>query len=215
MLRQDGVCVPISTLTTKVYDKLLDGFDVLQRTGDVKNILFLARVEKEKGIYMAIETYLLLKQKFPYLKLTIVGGGSELENVTEYIIEKQLPDISIRGTLNGGSLIEAYRNSSLYLFPTFHGEGMPTSVLEAMAFGLPVITRKVGGLADFFEDGKMGYITESYDPKDFSDAIERYIKDEGLTRRVSLYNYQYAKEHFYASKVAQKMEKTVKSFIYG
>ena len=38
---------------------------------------------------------------------------------------------------------------------------MPISVLEAMAYGLPVITRPVGGIRDFFEDGKMGFLTEA------------------------------------------------------
>lgn len=45
---------------------------------------------------------------------------------------------------------------------------MPTVVLEAMAFGLPVVTRAVGGLCDFFEDGKMGRITNSMNPMDYA-----------------------------------------------
>lgn len=214
MLRQDGVSVPISTLTTKVYDKLLEGYDVLQRTGDVKNILFLTRVEKTKGIYIALEAYKMLREKYSNICFSIVGGGSALESIRLLINKEKIPSVRVTGHLSAIALRKEFENADIYVFPSY-SEGMPTSVLEAMAFGLPVITRKVGGLADFFEDGKMGYITESYEPKDFSDAIEQYIKDEVLTRRVSLYNYQYAKEHFYASKVAQKMEKTVKSFIYG
>ena len=45
---------------------------------------------------------------------------------------------------------------------------MPTVVLEAMAFGLPILTRNVGGLVDFFKNDKMGFITDSLEPKDFS-----------------------------------------------
>ena len=214
ILYQDGVTIPISTQTTKVYDKLLDGYDVSQRTGKVKNILFLTRVEKTKGIYIALEAYKMLREKYSNICFSIVGGGGALESVRLLIKDENIPSVRVTGHLSANALRKEFENADIYVFPSY-SEGMPTSVLEAMAFGLPIITRKVGGLADFFEDGKMGYITESYNPEDFFVAIERYLKDEALTRRVSLYNYQYAKEHFYASKVAQKMEKTVKTFIYG
>ena len=87
---------------------------------------------------------------------------------------------------------------------------MPTVVLEAMAFGLPVFTRKVGGLADFFENGKMGYITDSLDPKDFAEAMIPYLEDIEQTKKVSQYNAKYAKEHFMASSVAKQIENTIK-----
>ncbi len=64
----------------------------------------------------------------------------------------------------------------MYLFPTYH-EGMPGSVLEAMGYGLPVITRTVGGLPDFFEHEKMGFITESLDASVFADFLEQLVKD--------------------------------------
>ena len=102
------------------------------------------------------------------------------------------------------------KTSELYLFPTY-SEGMPTSVLEAMAFGLPVITRPVGGLKDFFENGEMGYMLESLDPEVYVHHIETLIKDVKLTKRISDYNYRFIKEHSLASKIAKNLEDILKS----
>lgn len=89
---------------------------------------------------------------------------------------------------------------------------MPTVVLEAMAFGLPVMTRYVGGLCDFFEDGKMGRITNSCNPADFASMIEPFINDENYTKEVSLYNHEYALKHFMASKVGRKIEQLLRQY---
>ena len=83
---------------------------------------------------------------------------------------------------------------------------MPTSVLEAMAFGLPVFTRNVGGLKDFFVAGQMGFITDSLNAEDFANAIKSFLSDQELYRQVSRYNHHYACEHFLASKVAALIE---------
>ncbi len=75
----------------------------------------------------------------------------------------------------------------MYLFLSYT-EGMPTVVLEAMIFGLPIFTRKVGGLIDFFENGKMGYISSSLDPVVFAEAMKPYIESSAKMKSVSLYN---------------------------
>ena len=84
---------------------------------------------------------------------------------------------------------------------------MPNSVLEAMAFGLPIITRPVGGIADFFENSHHGFITKSRDPSVFANYIEKLISNKVLYKKSSLYNYKYAQENFLASKVAKVLEK--------
>lgn len=206
------VSTPIVLSTTKVDDNLVVGFDPESRSGKVRNVLFLARIEKAKGIYEAIEVFELLKVKYPFLTLTIVGNGSELSVVREYAESNNLFDINIKGELRGKELIGAFTDADLYLLPSYH-EGMPTSVLEAMAFGLPVITRNVGGLPDFFENGKMGYITDSLNPLEFANAIIPYIDDATFTRKVSLYNQRYAKTHFMASHVAKAVEEQLKRFV--
>ncbi len=209
-----GVSTPIELSTTKVDDALLEGCDVeKERTGKVKNILFLARVEKAKGVFIAIDTYRILKEKYPFLTLTIAGDGSALPQVKKMVAEEKIPDVIITGRVSGQALIDAYKNADLSSSSSSYGEGMPTSVLEAMAFGLPIFTRNVGGLVDFFEDGKMGYITDSLDAADFAQAMIPYIEDPELTKRVSIYNAQYAREHFLASSVAKRVEDTIKKYV--
>ena len=111
------------------------------------------------------------------------------------------------------NIVANKKEADLYLFPTFHAEGMPTSVLEAMAFGLPVITRPVGGLQDFFVDGKMGRLIDSLDPNDFASVIMDYIQSPIDVKRISLFNHEYALEHFMASIVAKKLENELSKYI--
>ncbi len=212
-LREWGVKQPIYCTTTKVDDRLLDNMDISIRTGKVNTILFLARIEKAKGIYEVVDTFNLVQKIYPDMHLHIVGDGTELDNLKEYVRKLNLTNIEFTGMLSGDSLINQYKKSDIYLFPS-HGEGMPTTVLEAMAFGLPVITRPVGGLVDFFENGRMGVMVDSLAAEDFLEAIQQYIDDPQLTERTALYNYNYAKEHFYASTVAGKMEDLFKRVVY-
>lgn len=90
---------------------------------------------------------------------------------------------------------------------------MPTALLEAMAFGLPVATRPVGGIPDFFVNEEMGLLTESLDPNVYSKYIEQLINNSSLVAQISRTNYEYAKNHFMASIVAKNMEMIFNKFI--
>jgi glycosyltransferase involved in cell wall biosynthesis len=210
-LEEWGITIPVYIATTEVDDRLLSGFDIQERNGKIESLLFLARIEKEKGIYIAIVAFQLLKRKYPYLTMRVVGSGLALKEAKNLIEKEHITDIIFTGNLNGSDLKNQFIESDIYILPSYT-EGMPTSVLEAMAFGLPVITRPVGGLVDFFENGKMGTMIESLDPIDFANSIERYINNPDLTKAVSLYNHTYAKEHFMASKVAEHLENICKGF---
>ena len=203
-----GVTVPIRLTTTKVDDALLDSTAI--KTNETnRNILCLTRIEKAKGIYETVDTFAILKQKYKNATLTFVGDGSELETLKEYAKSKILSDIRFTGKLSGKELSKEYQNADFFLFLSY-GEGMPTVVLEAMAFGLPIFTRKVGGLADFFENGKMGYITDSLVPNDFADAMIPYLENPELSKQAAQYNANYAQKHFMASNVAKQIEQTIK-----
>lgn len=203
-----GVVVPIHLTTTKVDDRLVDSFDIEAKNFNTKNILFLARVEKEKGIYTALDAIKILQNKENDVTFRIAGNGNELENAKQYATNNDIK-AEFLGNLFGDALINEFKSANLYILPT-HGEGMPTSVLEAMAFGIPVISRPVGGLCDFFENGKMGQLIDSLNPQEYADEIEKYINNPSKTKAVSLYNHEYAKMHFLASSVAKRIEEALK-----
>lgn len=195
--------------TTIVDESLLTGYDndsKLRVAEKNVNILFLARIEKHKGIYEAVNAYAILKEKMNNVELFIAGDGSETIEVTKYVKKKNIPDIYFVGYVTGREKRELFGKSHIYVFPTNHFEGMPITVLEAMSFGLPVITRPVGGIKDFFENGKMGFLTQSNNPEDFAGLIEKLLCDRENLSKISKYNFNYAKEHFYASTVAKRIE---------
>lgn len=203
-----GVTTPISLISTKVEDKMLDGYDHKSRSTTIRNILFLSRIEKAKGVYELVKAFEILHRKYDYLQLTIVGNGSELNALINYTKQEKIEGITFTGALDGQARLEAYKNADLFVFPSY-GEGMPTVVLEAMAFGLPIVTRRVGGLCDFFQDEKMGYSTESFDPNEIARLAEKIIENPESGRNMSDFNYIYAEDHFLASKVGKKIESLI------
>ena len=204
-----GVTTPIHLTTTKVNDRLIENFDVNTKNYNAKNILFLARVEKAKGIYTALDAVKILQEKDKDIKLRIAGVGGELENAKQYAIDNNIT-ADFLGNISGDTLINEFKTANVYILPT-HAEGMPTSVLEAMAFGLPVISRPVGGLCDFFENGKMGQLIESLQPEDYANAIEFFMNNPDKIQEMSKFNNEYAKENFLASSVAKNIENVFKS----
>jgi len=190
-----------------VEDELFDYFErrparTFERsTGRKFNILFLARVEKEKGIYEALDAYQILKRQHTCVSLTVAGSGSQLDSAIEYARARQLTDVSFLGAVDGAGKYRTFGEADAYLFPS-HSEGLPLSVLEAMASGLPVVTTAVGGLRDFFQDGRMGFMSESRDPDRLVSSLSQLICDSSLSSQISKFNYTYAREHFRAASIA-------------
>ena len=203
---------PVLLATTKVSDKLLDGFDMAVRNGKIERLLFLARLDRAKGLDVTIQAFEILKKQYPYLKLDVCGSGDFEDEMKQYVSQHKIEDVFFHGRAKGRDIVKAFTCSDLYILPTTHGEGMATSVLEAMAFGLPVVSRPVGGVCDFFEEGKMGYLLESLEAKDYADKVDYLIQHPETVRQMSITNHSYAKEHFLASEVTKKFEKDLAAY---
>ena len=159
------------------------------------NILFLSRIEKEKGIFEALESYRLLKSVHPNAVFLIAGEGSQNRTVKKYIENKKIEDVRLLGFVKGEKKAAVFKQAHCFLLPSYH-EGMPISVLEAMLFGLPVITRAVGGLNDFFIHNKMGFITLSRSPDIFFKFLTRLIDDPLFCQKTGRFNNRYVNANF-------------------
>jgi glycosyltransferase involved in cell wall biosynthesis len=209
VLREFGYEKPIYVETTMVSDEVFSHAQVTpvcsaSQDTDV-NILFLSRIEKSKGIYEAIDAFRRLKAKWPSVTMTVAGDGLDRKNAEEYVGTEGIKGVWFLGWITGEQKHKAFAEADIYLLPTTWGEGMPISVLEAMAYGLPIVTRPVGGLADFFEQGKMGFTTDSRDPQVFASLLERLIVNRRLRAQIGRYNHSFARRNFTASAVAKRL----------
>ena len=204
-LLQWGITTQIKLTTTKVDDKLIGDWSPAMKSSN-HTLLFLARIEKEKGIFTTIDIFEQVINEFPDVELLVAGDGSSLVEVKKYVKEKKIPNVSFMGYLRGTQIQEVFRKATVYIFPTSYGEGMPTSVLEAMAFGLPVLTSPIGGLNDFFEDSKMGFLINPTHTKTYVEKVRWLLTEKDEWSKISQLNYAFAKDHFYASVVSKKLE---------
>ncbi|MCK5572185.1 MAG: glycosyltransferase family 4 protein [Bacteroidetes bacterium] len=210
-LRALGLQNPVYVETTAVRNEVFHflaqcGIESRETNEDAGfEILFLSRVERYKGIRETVEAYRLLRSRSDRVRLTIAGVGQDLEGIKRYVREQGIEGVTFAGHLVGESKGRAFLQSSVYVLPSY-SEGMPISVLEAMAYGVPVVANRTGGLRDFFEHGKMGFLADRPEPELLSDLIGNLLQDRELARRISAYNHQYAKTRFAASTVARRLE---------
>lgn len=169
-------------------------------------LLFLARLERQKGIYECLSAFEKLKARYPELSLTIAGDGSEEGRVRGYIEGKQLKDIKILGFVSGQDKRVAFTEADIYLFPSYYPEGLPVSLLEAMSCGLPVLTSDIGGIKDEFIDGKMGYFVSPRNDQELADKLRYLLENPSLMKEMALFNFRYANDKYAAPKVARSIE---------
>ncbi|MBD1423800.1 glycosyltransferase family 4 protein [Sphingobacterium chuzhouense] len=194
----------ILTSNTIVDDSYFE--DEKSILGSKKIILFLTRIEKYKGIYETLKMFEQLKERKD-VELHIAGTGCELDRVKEYVITHRINNVKFLGYVSGSKKKEVYKSAYCYVFPSY-SEGMPNSVLEAMANGLPIVGTNVGAIGDFFENQKMGYVFEHpVSPHTLKDACLCLLNDPKLRNEISEFNKIYANEYFRASKTIKKLEK--------
>ncbi|RIJ47606.1 glycosyltransferase family 1 protein [Maribellus luteus] len=196
---------------TFVDDNLLKDFKLSSNSKSTVNILFLSTISKNKGIYLALDVFSSLADDHN-ITFTIAGSGPELENIKMQVPKNLQNKIFFLGHVSGAKKVEAFNEADIYIFPSYY-EGMPTSVLEAMAFGLPVVCSKVGAIPDFFENSKMGFIHDKNDIEAFKNSIKKLINDEALRNSIGRFNHKFATEYFLASKAVARIDADYKQLL--
>ena len=167
------------------------------------NFLFLSRVEKYKGVYELVDAFKLLQNRYNNVHLIIAGEGSETTSIEIYIKNNKIRNINFTGYVLGAMKSRAYTDADIFMFPSY-SEGMPNAILEAMSFGLPIITSNVGGIPDIFVDKKNGYMTDDISPRTLCGLMEKMIKNIDERKAISTYNRSIS-DKFLAKNVAKRI----------
>ncbi len=209
-LQTMGFHQPVLVESTFVDDAVFSNVaeqDIPLPNGCMKpfSILFLSRVLREKGIFVLLECFAKLKEKYSDTRLVIAGEGNDLAEAKEFVRKHSLTDVEFTGFIEGDHKKRMLLQADAFVLPTSYGEGLPISMLEAMMCGLPVVSRPVGGIKDFFENERMGVLIEELNPDSYRDALDRLITDKEHRRTIKLFNHRYARNRFFASTAAQRL----------
>lgn len=142
-----------------------------------RQILFLGELGERKGCFDMPAILERVSKNCPEVKLVMAGDG-EMERLKAAFLQKGLSEaVSFPGWVRGPEKERLLRESGIFLFPSYH-EGMPMALLEAMAYGMGIVTTKAGGIPQLIRDGKDGILAAPGDVEAMAAALERFLTDE-------------------------------------
>lgn len=166
-----------------IYNAIVLPKDFNKNT-ETQKILFLGRFGKRKGIYDLLEVLEKATKEYPKIKL-YAGGDGEIEKVKELIAEKKLQkNVKILGWVTGAKKEKLLKECSLYILPSYN-EGMPMSVIEAMAYKNITISTNVGGLPRVINHNKNGLIINPGDKLSLYTNLKKILEDKNLREKLS------------------------------
>lgn len=163
---------------------------------DVFGFLWIGRLIRDKGIYEYLEACRMVKKKLPQIRCMLVGpydtNPSSLQPeelrpfISEGIIEYYGEQTDIRPFME---------QCSVYVLPSYR-EGIPKTVLEAMACGRAVITSDAPGCRETVEEGKNGYLVPIKNTRALADKMIQMYDDQALIERMGVYGRKMAERVF-------------------
>lgn len=173
------------------------------------NILFVARFAHNKGIHILIEAIKELNQEGYADKINYnLGGKGPLFDY--YTKTSRHQNLNYLGFISDNQLFELYQSNDLFLLPTLF-EGMPTVVLEAMSYGMPVIVSDVGATSELV-DASNGFLIEKNNISALKNAIiSFYNLNRDQKNKLSENSYNRVKDNFTWEKITEKHIKVFKA----
>ena len=170
------------------------------------HVLFVGRFTAEKNLFYLLDQYSKLRSAFPGKgSLRMVGDGLQMRELRRYAFKAGLEkSVTWYGWTTKDQLRGLYATSSCFVNPSLY-EGMPNTVLEAMASGLPVVASDVPGNNTLVQDGRNGYVFDLKKPDACFDALARIARDpegasamghQGRQRVVDNYSWDNIAERF-------------------
>jgi glycosyltransferase involved in cell wall biosynthesis len=175
------------------------------------NLLCLGRLGHNKGTYDLLAAMPKLLKKYPDLKLRLAGDG-EIEQAREASQRLGIADaVEVLGLVGSERKNRLLEEATIYILPSY-AEGLPMSVLEAMAAHLPIITTPVGGIPEAVTNGIEGFLISPGDIDAIYNRVDQLLSDKVLRNKMADSGYEKVKQHFSVEATLFELEKVYKRF---
>jgi len=172
-----------------------------------RDILYLGYLNPAKGIFELLEAVKIIR-KLGYQNRVLLVGGEQVpgtvDRVRSFISGEGIEGVGLVGEATPEEVAEYCRSSAIFVLPSY-SEGLPISMLEAMALGLPVVASRVGGIPEVVTEEENGILVSPRDVEGLARALARLLEDPGLRLRMGRSNREKVRENFSAKSTAEKI----------
>ena len=194
----------ISIISNRVPAYILKG-NILKKKNNIPHtILFMGELCHRKGVYDLLEAIKLSGLDNARIRVFLCGNG-EIEKVKKRIKELGLEKVvTVPGWISGQEKQKLLDDAYLYVLPSYF-EGLPMSILEAMATGTPIVSTPVGGIPDAVENGYNGFLVPANSPKMLASRIQQLLTNEKLWVRFSQNAFETVNQKFSIEQMEKKL----------
>lgn len=167
--------------------------------------VLVSRLLYDKGIVEFVEAARIIKAKFKNVKFVLVGGVDVNPSaINEKIVLKWVDEDLITWVGHVASVKPILSKASVFVLPSYR-EGLPLSIQEAMAMGMPIITSDAPGCIDTVIHKKNGFIVPIRNPKALADAMTHFIINPKLIKIMGARSRSFAEKWFDINRSTDKL----------
>ncbi|MDD5040193.1 MAG: glycosyltransferase family 4 protein [Patescibacteria group bacterium] len=159
------------------------------------NIGCVARLEKEKGLEFLIQAVKIIREFVPYVRLIIVGEGSERRKLV-WLAERLGLNEAVQWVGRQREIEKWYGYFDAYCLPSVIRESFGITILEAMASGVPVVASRIGGIPEIVTHGVTGLLAEPGSSQSLADQLMSLYNDRLAAKDMSVAARRGVEERF-------------------
>ena len=168
--------------------------------------LMVSRIIREKGVLEFAKASRILKQQIPEARCILLGGyDSSIGALKAEDLQEYIDDGSIEVPGEVKDPVSFYGQSSVFVLPSYYREGLPRTILEAMACGRPVITTDWTGCRVPIEEGRNGFLVPIKDAEALAEKMCLLAKDRELLKKMSDAAYEICSQKYEVSIINAQM----------
>lgn len=177
-----------------------NGVDIPEKHADGDNIVFVGRLKDQKGVEILLHAASNIDED-----LLIVGDGPQREAL-ETLAEEIDVTATFVGWVDPDSVGTYLQRGKLFVLPSVDGEGLPNALLEAYAYGLPVVATDTGGVSDAVINGETGFVVEPGCVSELAEKITLVCEESELRVSMGQSARNYVECNYSWSRVVQELQ---------
>lgn len=155
-------------------------FQPIKSKRNKRYLLYAGRLSYEKGIFDFLECAKMICGRYEDIDIKLVGKGPLFNELFRAVSTSEFKErFEFFGYVDKSRLIDIYQNATIFVQPSYY-EGLPTTLLEAMSCGIPVVATSISGNIDIIKSGYNGLLIPTKSPIKMVDAISLLLENGNL-----------------------------------